>query len=62
MGEIRDTRDLSDANIASLVSAIDAFKKTFMKSDGTALITDEQFDALSESDIKKNTITRDVRN
>ncbi len=61
MGEIRDTRDLSDANIASLVSAIDAFKKTFMKSDGTALITDEQFDALSESDIKKNTITRDVR-
>jgi hypothetical protein len=26
------------------------------------LITDEQFDALSESDIKKNTITRDVRN
>jgi F-type H+-transporting ATPase subunit alpha len=62
MGEIRDTRDLSDANIASLVSAIDAFKKTFMKSDGTALITDEQFDALSESDIKKNTITRDVPN
>jgi F-type H+-transporting ATPase subunit alpha len=62
MGEIRDTRDLSDANITSLVSAIDAFKKTFMKSDGTALITDEQFDALSESDIKKNTITRDVRN
>jgi F-type H+-transporting ATPase subunit alpha len=62
LGEIRDTRDLSDANIASLVSAIDAFKKTFMKSDGTALITDEQFDALSESDIKKNTITRDVRN
>ena len=62
MGEIRDTRDLSDANLASLVSAIDAFKKTFMKSDGTALITDEQFDALSESDIKKNTITRDVRN
>lgn len=62
MGEIRDTRDLSDAHIASLVSAIDAFKKTFMKSDGTALITDEQFDALSESDIKKNTITRDVRN
>jgi F-type H+-transporting ATPase subunit alpha len=62
LGEIRDTRDLSDANIASLVSAIDAFKKTFMKSDGTALITDEQFDALSESDIKKNTITRDVPN
>jgi len=62
MGEIRDTRDLSDANITSLVSAIDAFKKTFMKSDGTALITDEQFDALSESDIKKNTITRDVPN
>jgi F-type H+-transporting ATPase subunit alpha len=62
MGEIRDTRDLSDTNIAGLVSAIDAFKKTFMKSDGTALITDEQFDALSESDIKKNTITRDVRN
>ena len=62
MGEIRDTRDLSDVNLASLVSAIDAFKKTFMKSDGTALITDEQFDALSESDIKKNTITRDVRN
>lgn len=62
MGEIRDTRDLSDANIEKLVAGIAAFKKSFMKSDGTPLIVDEQFDPLAESDIKRATVTRTVRN
>lgn len=62
LGEVRETRDMSDANIEKLVAAIAAFKKTFMKSDGTPLIVDEQFDALAESEIKRNTVTRTVRN
>lgn len=62
LGEVRETRDMSDANIEKLVAAIGAFKKTFMKSDGTPLIVDEQFDALAESEIKRNTVTRTVRN
>jgi F-type H+-transporting ATPase subunit alpha len=62
MSEIRDSRDLTDANIEKLITGIDAFKRTFMKSDGTPLIVDEQFDALAESDIKRNTVTRTVRN
>ena len=60
--EVRETRDMSDANIEKLVAAIAAFKKTFMKSDGTPLVVDEQFDALAESEIKRNTVTRTVRN
>jgi F-type H+-transporting ATPase subunit alpha len=62
MAEIRETRDLSDGNIEKLVSGIATFKKSFMKSDGTPLIVDEQFDALAESDIKRATVTRTVRN
>jgi F-type H+-transporting ATPase subunit alpha len=62
LGEVRETRDMSDVNIEKLVAAIAAFKKTFMKSDGTPLIVDEQFDALAESEIKRNTVTRTVRN
>ena len=62
LGEVRETRDMSDANIEKLVAAIAAFKKTFMKSDGTPLVVDEQFDALAESEIKRNTVTRTVRN
>jgi F-type H+-transporting ATPase subunit alpha len=62
LGEVRETRDMSDANIEKLVAAIAAFTKTFMKSDGTPLIVDEQFDALAESEIKRNTVTRTVRN
>lgn len=61
LGEVRETRDMSDANIEKLVAAIAAFKKTFMKSDGTPLVVDEQFDALAESEIKRNTVTRTVR-
>ena len=62
LGEVRETRDMSDANIEKLVAAIAAFKKTFMKSDGTPLVVDEQFDARAESEIKRNTVTRTVRN
>ncbi|MFM1905997.1 MAG: hypothetical protein RIT32_793 [Actinomycetota bacterium] len=62
MGEIRDTRDLSDANIEKLVGGIDKFKRAFIKSDGTPLVVDEQFDALAESEIKRATVTRTVRN
>jgi len=62
MSEIRDSRDLTDANIEKLITGIAAFKRTFMKSDGTPLIVDEQFDALAESEIKRNTVTRTVRN
>jgi F-type H+/Na+-transporting ATPase subunit alpha len=62
MGEIRDSRDLTDGNIEKLIAGIAAFKRTFMKSDGTPLIVDEQFDALAESEIKRNTVTRTVRN
>ena len=62
MGEIRETRDLSDGNIEKLIAGIATFKKSFMKSDGTPLIVDEQFDALAESDIKRATVTRTVRN
>ena len=61
MTDIRDTRDLSDANIEKLISAIATFKKSFIKSDGTPLIVDEQFDALAESEIKRATVTRTVR-
>ena len=62
MGEIRETRDLSDGNIEKLIAGIATFKKSFIKSDGTPLIVDEQFDALAESDIKRATVTRTVRN
>jgi len=61
MADVRETRDLSDANIEKLVAGIGAFKKSFIKSDGTPLIVDEQFDALAESEIKRATVTRTVR-
>jgi len=49
------------AKIEKLVAGIGAFKKSFIKSDGTPLIVDEQFDALAESEIKRATVTRTVR-
>ncbi|MBM3690768.1 MAG: F0F1 ATP synthase subunit alpha [Actinobacteria bacterium] len=61
MADVRETRDLSEANIEKLVAGIGAFKKSFIKSDGTPLIVDEQFDALAESEIKRATVTRTVR-
>jgi F-type H+-transporting ATPase subunit alpha len=58
---IRETSELSDDTVGALEKAIDAFKKTFMTSEGHLLVKDVPVEALPEEDIHKATVTRQVR-
>jgi F-type H+-transporting ATPase subunit alpha len=50
---IRETRDLSDADIETLKSAINNFKKQFVKANGQPLLVDTDVEALAEEDVEQ---------
>jgi F-type H+-transporting ATPase subunit alpha len=50
---IRETRDLSDSDIDTLKSAINNFKKQFMKANGQPLLVDTDVEALAEEDVEQ---------
>jgi len=56
---IRETRDLSDDTAATLKDAIQQFRRTFEKSNGELLVTDdEQPEALGEDEVGQEKVTR----
>jgi F-type H+-transporting ATPase subunit alpha len=58
---IRESGDLSDDSVAGLEKTVDAFKRTFMTSEGHLLVKDLPVEAMSEEEIKVATVTRQVR-
>ena len=54
---IAQTKELSDASIAELTTAIDAFKRTFTTASGELLVKDVPVAALDESEVDQATIT-----
>ncbi|MGA1311191.1 MAG: F0F1 ATP synthase subunit alpha, partial [Candidatus Nanopelagicales bacterium] len=50
---IRETRDLSDSDIETLKSAINNFKKQFVKANGQPLLVDTDVEALAEEDVEQ---------
>ena len=58
---IAETKQLTDDTISSLTDAITDFKKQFETSSGEQLIKDEPVDAMDQSEVGQETITRHVR-
>ena len=54
---IAQTKELSDASIAELTTAIDAFKRTFTTASGELLVKNVPVAALDESEVDQATIT-----
>jgi F-type H+-transporting ATPase subunit alpha len=50
---IRESRDLSDADVDSLKSAVNSFKKQFVKANGQPLLVDANVDALTEEEVEQ---------
>jgi len=61
LAAIRESGELSDESVGALEKAIDAFKRTFMTSEGHLLVKDVPVEALPEEDIHVATVTRQVR-
>jgi F-type H+-transporting ATPase subunit alpha len=61
MTTIRETAELSDDTVTALEKAVDAFKRSFMTSEGHLLVKDVPVEALPEEDIKVAQVTRQVR-
>ena len=56
---IRETKDLSDDTVSALKDAIQQFRRTFEKSNGELLVTDdEQPEALGEDEVGQEKVTR----
>jgi F-type H+-transporting ATPase subunit alpha len=55
---IRETRDLTDENIATLKDAIERFRRTFEVTGGDLLVSDEPAPPLSEGEEGQETISR----
>ena len=56
---IRETRDLPEDTLAALKDAIEQFRRTFEKSNGELLVTDdEQPEALGEDEVGQEKVTR----
>jgi F-type H+/Na+-transporting ATPase subunit alpha len=56
---IRETRDLSEDTLTTLKDAIEQFRRTFEKSNGELLVTDdEQPEALGEDEVGQEKVTR----
>ncbi|MBK6762748.1 MAG: F0F1 ATP synthase subunit alpha [Micrococcales bacterium] len=61
LAAIRESGEFSDESLGALEKAIDAFKRTFMTSEGHLLVKDVPVEALPEEDIHVATVTRQVR-
>ena len=56
---LRETKDLSDDTVAALKDAIQQFRRTFEKSNGELLVTDDETpEALSEDEVGQEKVTR----
>jgi F-type H+-transporting ATPase subunit alpha len=56
---IRETKDLSDDTVAALKDAVQQFRRTFEKSNGELLVTDDETpEALSEDEVGQEKVTR----
>ena len=56
---IRETRDLSEDTLTALKDAVEQFRRTFEKSNGELLVTDdEQPEALGEDEVGQEKVTR----
>ncbi|PRQ12340.1 F0F1 ATP synthase subunit alpha [Corynebacterium sp. 13CS0277] len=55
--QIAGGQAFSDDSKAELIAATNAFKRSFVTTDGTPVINDPEVEALSESELKKNQIT-----
>ena len=56
---IRETRELSEDTLTALKDAIEQFRRTFEKSNGELLVTDdEQPEALGEDEVGQEKVTR----
>ncbi|MEZ5119487.1 MAG: F0F1 ATP synthase subunit alpha [Candidatus Nanopelagicales bacterium] len=61
MTTIRETAELSDDTVTALEKAVDAFKRSFMTSEGHLLVKDVPVEALPEEEIQVAQVTRQVR-
>ena len=61
LAAIRESGEFSDESLGALEKAIDAFKRTFMTSEGHLLVKDVPVEALPEEDIHVAKVTRQVR-
>jgi F-type H+-transporting ATPase subunit alpha len=61
LAAIRESGELSDESVGALEKAVDAFKRTFMTSEGHLLVKDVPVEALPEEDIHVAQVTRQVR-
>ena len=61
LAAIRESGELSDDSVGALEKAVDAFKRTFMTSEGHLLVKDVPVEALPEEDIQVAQVTRQVR-
>ena len=61
IGVIRETKQLPDETVAALTDAVAEFKKSFQTASGELLIKDEPLEALDESKVGQEKITRHVR-
>jgi F-type H+-transporting ATPase subunit alpha len=61
LAAIRESGELSDESVGALEKAVDAFKKTFMTSEGHLLVKDVPVEALPEEEIQVAQVTRQVR-
>ena len=61
LASIRDSGNLSDDAVSSLVSAMAEFKRGFTTSAGHLLVTEEEVEALPEENIELTQIQRPVR-
>ena len=58
LDSIRETNELSDDTATALKDAIEQFRRTFEKSNGELLVTDEQAEALTAEETGQETVTR----
>jgi hypothetical protein len=58
MTAIRETKDLTDDNVATLKEATDRFRRTFEVTGGQLLVADEGVTALGDDEEKQETVSR----
>jgi F-type H+-transporting ATPase subunit alpha len=55
---VRETGELSEDTIVALKDAIDQFRRTFEKSDGALLVTEEPAEPLDAADVEAEGVTK----
>jgi F-type H+-transporting ATPase subunit alpha len=58
LDSIRETNDLSDDTVTSLKDAVDQFRRTFEKSNGELLVSEEDAEPLSAEETGQETVKK----